>query len=113
MKTKHFSGAKRHSFLNIAAAALCMLVLFACKEKHPAVIETLIFDVWATSTLEIEKLEMSDSATIFHIKAFFHPNNWIKISPETFIRESGTDEKLTIVNAEGIELDKEFFMPES
>ncbi|MDR1633046.1 MAG: thioredoxin fold domain-containing protein [Dysgonamonadaceae bacterium] len=112
MKTKHFSGAQRHSLLTIAAA-LCMLILFACKEKHPAVIETPVFDVWATSALEIEKIEMSDSTTIFHIHAFFHPKEWIKISSETFIRESGTDEKLTIVDAEGIELDEKFFMPES
>ena len=58
MNTKHFPcGANRHSFLNIAAATLCMLVLFACKEKHPAVIKTPVFDVEATSTLENEKIK--------------------------------------------------------
>jgi thiol-disulfide isomerase/thioredoxin len=114
MKTNHFPGAKRHSLFNIiAAATLCMPVLFACKEKHPAEIETPVFDVWATSVLEIEKIEMSDSTTIFHIRAFHSPGEWIRISPETFIRESGTDEKLTVVDAENITLGKELFMPES
>lgn len=113
MKTKHFSGAWRRSFLNIAAAILCMPVLFACKEKRPAVIEFPVFDVWSASALEIEKIESSDSATVFHIRAFYRPGAWITISPETFIRESGTDEKLTVVDAEGIELGKELFMPES
>ncbi|GHT63959.1 hypothetical protein FACS189451_11240 [Bacteroidia bacterium] len=90
-----------------------MLILFACKDKRPAVIETPVFDVWSTSTLEIEKIERTDSATIFHIRAFYEPGQWIMISPETFIRESGTDEKQTIVKAEGIELGQELAIPES
>ncbi|MDR1610946.1 MAG: TlpA family protein disulfide reductase [Candidatus Symbiothrix sp.] len=113
MKPKYFSGARRRSFANIAVAALCMLIVFACKEKRPAVIETPVFDVWSTSTLEIEKIEMTDSATIFHIHTFFYPGAEIMISPETFIRESGMNEKLTIVKAEGIELGEELTIPES
>ncbi|GHT65258.1 hypothetical protein AGMMS50239_24600 [Bacteroidia bacterium] len=113
MKPNFFCGAWRRSFQNIAAVSLCLLVLFACKEKRPAVIETPVFDVWSSSTLEIEKIEMSDSTTIFYIRAFYHPNQWIRIAQDAYIRESGTDEKLTIVKSDGIELDKEFFMPES
>jgi thiol-disulfide isomerase/thioredoxin len=113
MKPKYFSCAKRHSFLNIAAAILCLQVLFACKEKRPTVIETPVFDVWSTSILEIEKIEMTDSATILQIQAFSQPGAWIAISPEAFVRESGTDEKLAIVKAEGIELGEELVMPES
>jgi thiol-disulfide isomerase/thioredoxin len=77
------------------------------------VIETPVFDAWATSALEIEKIEMSDSTTTFHIRAFYRPQNWIRIAQETFIRESGTDEKLTVVDAVGIELGEKFFMSES
>jgi thiol-disulfide isomerase/thioredoxin len=113
MESKYFSGAKRRSGLNIAAIALCTLFLFACKEKRPAVIETPVFDVWSTSILEIDKIEMTDSATIFHIQAFFQAGRWITISPEAFIRESGTDEKSAILKAEGITLGEELVMPES
>jgi thiol-disulfide isomerase/thioredoxin len=113
MKSKFFCGAWRRSFLNIAAASLCMLLLFACKEKRPAVLETPVFDVWSTSALEIEKIEMNDSATIFHIRAFYLPGEWIRISKDAYIRESGTDEKLAVVKSEGIGLDEELVMPES
>jgi thiol-disulfide isomerase/thioredoxin len=90
-----------------------MLVLFACTEKRPAVVETPVFDAWSTSTLEIEKIEMNDSATVFYIRAFYYPNQWIRISKDAYIRPSGTDENLTVVKSEDIELDKEFSMPES
>ncbi|MDR2622933.1 MAG: TlpA family protein disulfide reductase [Dysgonamonadaceae bacterium] len=113
MKPKYFSGARRRSFAHIAVAALSILILFACKEKRPAVIETPVFDVWSTTALEIEKIEMTDSATILHVHAFYHPGAWITISPEAFIRESGMDEKLAIVKAEGLELGEELTMPES
>ncbi|MDR0507900.1 MAG: hypothetical protein LBH32_13940 [Dysgonamonadaceae bacterium] len=113
MKSIFFRGAWRQNFQSIAVVTLCMLVLFACKEKRPAVIETPVFDGWSTTTLEIEKIEMNDSATIFHIKAFYYPNQWIRIYEGAFIRPSGTDEKLTVVKSEGIELGKEFYMPES
>ncbi|MDR0732495.1 MAG: TlpA family protein disulfide reductase [Dysgonamonadaceae bacterium] len=113
MKTNPIPGATRRSFFNVAAIALCMPLLFACKEKRPAMLETPVFDVWATSTLEIEKIEMTDSATVFHLRAFYQPEEWIGISPETFIRESGTDEKLTVAGAEGIELGEDMFMPEA
>jgi thiol-disulfide isomerase/thioredoxin len=113
MKSKFFCGAWRQSFLNITAASLCMLVFFACKEKRPTVVETPVFDVWSTSTLEIEKIEMNDSTTILYIRAFYLPNEWIRISKNAYIKESGKDEKLTIVKSEDIGLDEEFVMPES
>jgi thiol-disulfide isomerase/thioredoxin len=87
--------------------------VFACKEKHLAVVETPVFDVWSSSALEIEKIEMNDSATVFHIRAFYYPNQWIRISGDAYIRPSGTDEKLTITQSEDIALGEEFFMPES
>jgi len=92
---------------------LCIWGLYSCGQKRPAVIERPIFDVWNSTTLEIDKIELSDSATVFHIDAYYHPNNWIRIDKETYIRESGSDEKLLITSAEGINLDEETYMPES
>ena len=92
---------------------LCVLGLYSCGQKRPAAIERPVFDVWNTTTLEIDKIEMSDSATVFYIDAYFWPNNWIRISKETYIRESGSDERLLISHAEGIHLGEEITMPES
>ena len=92
---------------------LYLCCMYACSEKRPAVIERPVFDVRNSSTLEIDKIEMSDSATILYIDAFFRPNNWILISSKTYIRESGSAGKLLITKSEGINLDEEFFMPAS
>ncbi|MDR1371556.1 MAG: TlpA family protein disulfide reductase [Dysgonamonadaceae bacterium] len=99
---------KKYAFL-----MLCLCSIYACSEKRPAVVERPVFDVRNSGTLEIDKIEMSDSSTIFYIDAFFHPNQWIRISGETYIKESGSAEKLLITKSEGINLDEEFYMPAS
>ena len=93
--------------------ALCTFALCSYGQKRPAVIERPVFDVWNSSTLEIDKIEMSDSATVFHIDAYFKPNNWIKIDKEAHIRENGSDEKLLVVRAEGISLGEKINIPGS
>ncbi|GHT65882.1 hypothetical protein FACS189452_00800 [Bacteroidia bacterium] len=88
-------------------------MLTACSEKRPAVVENPVFDVWNSATLEVHKIEMSDTATVLHIGAYFTPNMWIRVVSQTYIRESGDTQKLIVTRAEGIGLDEEFFMPES
>ena len=96
----------------IILSTLCVASLFGCTQKRPEVIERPVFDVWNSRTLEIDKIEMSDSATVFYIDAYLRPNARIKISKETHIRKSGTNEKLLITQAEGIILDEETIIPE-
>lgn len=93
--------------------ALCVFGLYSCGQKRPAVIERPVFDVRNSGTLEIDKIVMSDTATIFYIDAYYQPNNWIRIDKETYICESGSNEKLIVSGAEGIQLNKETYMPES
>jgi thiol-disulfide isomerase/thioredoxin len=77
------------------------------------IIERPAFDAWNSSTLEFDKIEINDTATIFYIDAFYRPKNWIRIDSKIYIQESGTNNKLLIKGTEGIELDKKFWMPES
>lgn len=97
----------------IALALLGAALILSCTQERPDVIERPVFEVWNNTTLEIDKIEFTDSATIIHFDAFFRPHWWIKIVSDTYIRESGTDERLLITHAEGIPLDQEFFMPAS
>jgi thiol-disulfide isomerase/thioredoxin len=99
---------KKYAFL-----ALCLYSVCACSEQRPAAVERPAFDVWNSRTLEINKIEMSDSATILYVDAFYLPRNWIRISGETYLKESGGAEKWLLVKAEGITPDKEFYMPDS
>jgi thiol-disulfide isomerase/thioredoxin len=98
---------------NLSLLLLCIIFFAGCSKKRPNVIEHPVFDVWNSTTIEIEKIEMSDSATIFSIHAYFPPHNWIRIDKETYIRESGSEEKLPVTGSEGINLGEEFYMPDS
>ena len=92
---------------------ICVMVLYSCNQQRPAVIDRPVFDVWSSDVLEIDKIEMSDSATVFYVDAYYQPNRPIKIDHETFIRKSGSDEKFPVIRAEGINLDEATIMPES
>ncbi|MDR3188811.1 MAG: hypothetical protein LBT94_06465, partial [Prevotellaceae bacterium] len=96
-----------------ALLVLCLCSIYACREERPAVVERPVFDVRNSSTLEVDKIEMSDSATVLYVDAFFQPNSWIRISGETYIKESGGSEKLVVTKSEGISLGEEFYMPAS
>ena len=91
---------------------ICVLGLYGCEQKRPAVIERPVFDISNTTNIEIDKIEMSDSATVFYIDAFMF-NTWISINKNTYIRESGSDEKLMITGSEGINIGERTNMPES
>lgn len=65
-----------------------------------------------TETIEIKQVELTDTATIVSIKAYYTPKNWIQISPDTHLQTSnGTSYALK--RAEGITPGKQFFMPDS
>ncbi|MDR2915405.1 MAG: TlpA family protein disulfide reductase [Tannerella sp.] len=87
-----------------------LICLISCKEGNRT-IERPLFSVRNSSTLEIDKIILTDTATILHIEAFFIPNNWIRIDSLTYLQ--GNDIKYQITGSDGIELNKEFWMPES
>ena len=83
----------------------CIAGLFSCSQKRPAVIERPVFDVSNTTMIEIDKIEMTDSATILHFDAFL-TGGGIALNNFTFIRESGSDEKLMVTGSEGLNLNE-------
>lgn len=65
-----------------------------------------------TDIIEIRQVELTDTATVVRIKAYYIPNFWIKINASTkLIGENGS--VYALKKAEGVTLDKEFYMPES
>jgi thiol-disulfide isomerase/thioredoxin len=99
---------------NTLYAAIACGLMAGCAYERPAVVENPAFEVWNSSTLEIAKIEMSDSATIISVNAYYRPKQWIRIDGGTYIRASGdTATKLLVERAEGITLGEEFYMPES
>jgi thiol-disulfide isomerase/thioredoxin len=101
---------RKFSFIVLCIVAFNFI---ACNKKRPAVIEQPVFESWNSSVIQIEKIEMSDTATVLYIHAFDQPENGIRIDRETYIRQSGSDEKWPLTKSEGIELDEEIYVPES
>jgi hypothetical protein len=101
MKTKQWTGVL-FAFL---------LILSGCANNRGTVERPNVM-ARNTNALEIDKIEISDTATVLFIKAFYAPNQWIKIDPNSFL----TDERgkqYTILSTEGIKIGEEFYMPDS
>ncbi|MDR2775330.1 MAG: hypothetical protein LBC19_11425 [Tannerella sp.] len=97
----------KQTFSIILSAMICFI---SCKEGNRT-IDRPIFSVRNTNTLEIDKIVLTDTATIFYIDAFYYPKNWIRIDSLTYLQAG--DRKYFITGSEDIELSKDFWMPES
>ena len=97
---------KQLSILLLAMISCCLL------QAKDRVVKQPPFIVRNSSTIEIDRVVVSDTATVLDIKAYFRPHNWIKISSESYLLADNGD-KYLIRSGNGITLDKEFWMPDS
>ena len=95
-----------------AMVACFLLSLFSYTQAKEKVIDRPPFLAWSSTSLEIDKIVLSDTATVLHIKAFYRPKNWIKIASGSFLKVSN-GEMYPLRRGVGITPDKEFWMPES
>lgn len=87
-----------------------ILVLGACRQGERT-IERPLFGVKNTQTLEIDKIVLNDTATIFYINAYYRPKYWIRIDTGTYLKAG--DQKYPLVKGEGIKVGNYHWMPES
>lgn len=88
-----------------------LLLLASCTPEN-RVIENPVYFARNNNTIEVSKISLTDSTTVLDIQATFTPGYWIKIVSNTLL----TDDKGNIyplTSSNGIDLDKEFWMPES
>lgn len=90
-----------------------LIVLLYCTtiQAKERVVELPAFDAWSSTSIEIQKIVLSDTATIVYIDAFYRPNMWIKIAKDSYLQADGKQYK--ILSGIGMEPDKEIWMPES
>lgn len=90
-----------------------LIVLLYCTtiQAKERVVELPAFDAWSSTSIEIQKIVLSDTATIVYIDAFYRPNMWIKIAKDSYLKAEGKQYK--ILSGIGMEPDKEIWMPES
>ena len=64
-----------------------------------------------TYTLDIARVELTDTSTVLSITAKYIPRYWIKISSDTYLLSKGRKYRMT--GTDGIEADSLFWMPDS
>ena len=84
--------------------------LSSCGPTH-RVVENPLIETANTRTLDIVKVELSDTATVLHVEAYFRPRWWIRIVKETYLQANG--KKYPMLSAEGFTPDSLFWMPDS
>lgn len=89
-----------------------LLAFFCMVQAKERVVEQPPFLAWSSTSIEIDKIVMSDTSTVVHIKAFYYPKNWIKIATGSFLRDNN-GAIYPILKGVGITLDKELWMPDS
>lgn len=97
-------------FRNAALPALLAVVLVGCA-RDVRTVEYPDVDFYTTETLDIRKIELTDSATVLHFSAVYIPGFWIRLDEGTHIVAGG--EKLPCVGSDRLELGKKFYIPEN
>lgn len=88
-----------------------LMLLVSCSLDN-RVIDKPVFLASNTTSIEVSKVTLTDSTTVLDIFARYQPKYWIRIAGSSCL----TDDKgntYPVQSGIGIELDKEFWMPES
>lgn len=91
---------------------LCILVILS-GAASAQIIDNPSFKVRSGSITNITRIERTPKETRLSIHAIFRPHWWIKESGKSFLQDVKTGEKYAFLKAEGIELSKEVYMPDS
>lgn len=67
----------------------------------------------SASYLKITRIELNKRSTVLYFDVTFRPEWWIRVPENTYIRPDNASKRLYIKSAEGIPLNKKYFMPES
>lgn len=99
-------------FFTSLAVVLCAICFFACSNPGPRSIESPHIDAVNNSSIDISRIELTDTATIVDIHATFRPGWWIRIDSATVLRAGGKDYALTGAS-DNITIGGQFTLPES
>ncbi len=75
------------------------------------VIEYPAVDFYTTETLDINRIELTDSTTVLHFSTVYIPKFWIRLDKGTHIVAGGR--KLPCIGSERLTLGEKFYIPES
>ena len=93
--------------LPVAAFGLLVASCGPCER----VVEDPLIEASNSTTLDIVKVSLCDTATVLDIEAWYTPHFWIRIDHGTYLQAG--KRKYALTGAEGITPDSLFWMPES
>ena len=88
------------------------LLLLASSTPENRVIEHPVYTARNNDVIEVSKVSLTDSTTVLDIQATFTPGYWIRIVSNSLLTDNNGN-NYPITSSIGIDLDKEFWMPES
>lgn len=89
-----------------------LLSILCMTQAKDRIVERPPFLAQSSSSIEIDKIVMSDTVTTVYIKAFYRPKYWIKIATGSVLKDNNGN-LYPVRKGIDITLDKEFWMPES
>lgn len=93
-----------------ALPLLAAAVLVGCARSERNV-EYLDVDFYTTETLDIRKIELTDSTTTLHFSAVYIPGFWIRLDEGTHIVAGG--KRLPCLRSDRLRLGEKFYIPEN
>ena len=85
------------------ALMISLLVSILCMaQAKDRIVERPPFLAQSSSSIEVDKIVMSDTVTTVYIKAFYRPKYWIKIATGSVLKDN-KDRKSTRLNSSHIE----------
>src|SRR5690606_24251448 len=90
---------------------LLIVGMVNCLFPQQRVVTNPAYEFKTSGIYQIEKIESTGTETRVHILCTFIPGWWVNFSKETFIKPSGTDDKLFIRDMVGGSIDERITMP--
>ena len=91
----------------------CLLWCTICTiQAKDRVIERPPFIAWSSTSIEVDKIVVSDTATLMYVKAFSSPKSWIKIATGSVLKDNN-GALYPVRRGIGITLDKEFMISDA
>ncbi len=97
--------------ISLAVATLVALFVLQSCDNYPKVIEKPEHGLINSTTLAVDKIVLTDTATILYIEARFQPNYWIRIDPATYLKAG--NKKYILTGADSIQIGEQHWMPAS
>lgn len=99
---------------NVLLPLLITLFVVSCNSQQKTkIIDYPIIGSSNTNSMEIYRIETTDTALILHTEVYNSPGYWIRLSSQSYLKGETSGKIYKLTGSPDFELDKEIYMPES